>query len=381
MPRRSFIVAFLVACAVALASTPATASADRYIVVLKEGVSDARGVAGDHRRRFGARRSSLYGHALEGYTATVPREHLDAIRRDRRVAYVERDGPVHATAQRLPWGVDRVGADRSSTRAGNGRGTVSNVHAYVIDSGISSHPDLNVAEHVNFAGGPDRDCYGHGTHVAGTLAAKDNRLGVVGVAPGARLTGVKVLDCDGGGTESDVIAGIDYVARRARDTAGPEVATMSLGGPPSRAVDAAVRRSARSGVLHAVAAGNDGEDACRTSPARAGAGSNNGIVTVAATDYWDWEASFSNFGPCVDVWAPGVDILSTSTGGGTTTESGTSSAAPHAAGGAALYRSRDPAVDPSGVERSLEQAAARPGSLSKSGDLIRRLFVGRSAGF
>jgi aqualysin 1 len=381
MPRRSFIVAFLVASAVALAPTSASAAPDRYIVVLKDGVSDARGVAGDHRRRFGARRSSVYRHALKGYAATVPRERLDAIRRDRRVDYIERDGPVHASAQRLPWGVDRVDADRSSTLAGNGRGTVSSVHAYVIDSGIDRHYDLDVVEHVNFGGGPNRDCNGHGTHVAGTLAARDNSLGVVGVAPGAPLTGVKVLDCYGGGTESDVIAGVDYVTRRARDTAGPDVATMSFGGWASRAVDAAVRRSARSGVLHTVAAGNDGQNACHTSPARAGAGSNNGIVTVGATDYWDWEASFSNFGPCVDVWAPGVDILSTTTGGGTTTESGTSFAAPHAAGGAALYRSRHPAVDPSGVERRLKQAAASPVTLSKSGGRIRRLFVGASAGF
>ncbi len=381
MPRRSFIVAFLVACAIALAPTSASASRDRYIVVLKDGVSDARKVAGDHRRRFGARQSSVYGYALKGYAATVPRERLDEIRRDSRVDYIEPDGRVHASAQRIPWGVDRVGADRSSTRAGNGRGTVWNVHAYVIDTGIYRHPDLNVVEHVNFAAGPNGDCHGHGTHVAGTLAAKDNRSAVVGVAPGARLTGVKVLDCYGGGAESDVIAGVDYVTRRARDTAGPDVATMSFEGPVSRAIDAAVRRSARSGVLHAVAAGNGGGDACNSSPARAGAGSNNGIVTVAATDRWDWEASFSNFGPCVDVWAPGVDILSTRRGGGTMTESGTSSAAPHAAGGAALYRSRHPAISPSGSERRLKQSAARPGTWSKSGGLIRRLFVGRSAGF
>lgn len=381
MLRWFFILTFLVACAVALAPTSAYASRDRYIVVLRDAVSDVSRVAGDHRRRFGARQSSVYGRALKGYAATVPDERLEAIRRDRRVDYIEPDGAVQATAQNLPWGVDRVDADRSSTLAGNGRGMVSRVHAYVIDTGIYAHPDLNVVKHVNYAGGPNRDCHGHGTHVAGTLAAKDNRSAIVGVAPGARLTGVKVVGCDGNGTKSDVIAGIDYVTRKARATAGPDVANMSLAANASRALDEAVRRSARSGVLNTVAAGNGSANACNTSPARAGAGTNNGIVTVAATDGSDWEAPFSNYGSCVDIWAPGVDIVSTRKGGGTTRMSGTSVAAPHAAGGAALYRSRRPAVGPSGVEGKLKQSAARPLLWSKSGGPIRRLFVGRSAGF
>lgn len=380
MLRWSIIIAVLVASAVALAPTSASTPGDRYIVVLREGISDPGGVAGDHRRRFGARQSSVYGHALKGYAATVPNERLDAIRRDSRVDYIEPDGPVQ-TAQRLPWGVNRVDADRSSTLAGNGRGRVSNVHAYVIDSGISKRPDLKVVKHVNYAGGPNSDCRGHGTHVAGILAAKDNSSAVVGVAPGARLTGVKVLDCDGRGRWSDVIAGIDYVTRRARATAAPDVANMSFTGKVNQAVDDAVRRSALSGVLHTIAAGNGGANACNRSPARAGAGTNNGIVTVAATNPRDREAPSSNYGSCVDIWAPGVGILSTRKGGGTTRKSGTSFAAPHAAGGAALYRSRHAADGPGRVERKLKRSAARPGTRSKSGRQIRRLFVGRSAGF
>lgn len=377
----SFILTAAVASAVALAPTSPFSSPDRYIVVLRDGNSDPADVAATHRRLFGARQISVYGHAVKGYAATVPDERIDAIRRDRRVDYIEPDGPVHATAQRLPWGVDRVDADRSSTLAGNGRGMVSNVHAYVIDTGIYRHRDLNVVEHVNFAGGPNCDCHGHGTHVAGSLAAKDNRSAVVGVAPGARLTGVKVLGCNARGRKSDVIAAIDYVTRRARRTRGPDVANMSLGGEASRAEDDAARRSARSGVLYTVAAGNGGTNACERSPARAGAGSNNGIVTVAATDRLDWEAPFSNYGPCVDIWAPGVGILSTRKGGGRTTRSGTSVAAPHAAGAAGLYRSRHSAVRPGRVERRLKRSAARPVSLSKGGRLIRRLSVRRSAGF
>ena len=156
---------------------------------------------------------------------------------------------------------------------------------------------------------------------------------------------------------------------------------MSVSGKVSRAVDDAVRRSARRGVLYTVAAGNEGANACHTSPARAGAGTNNGIVTVAATGGSGSEAGFSNFGRCVDIWAPGVGILSTRRGGGTIRKSGTSAAAPHAAGGAALYRSMHAAVRPSGVEVKLKRSAARPLIWSKSGGPIRRLFVGRSAGF
>ena len=201
----------------ALAAVPATgmgsAGSGRYIVVLKGGTSAPGEVASSQARRYGASVGFVYSHALKGYSATIPQDKLSDVRRDPQVAYVVPDSPVTATAQTLPWGVDRVDADLSSTKAGDGTGAVSNVHPYVIDTGIDAgHPDLNVSGgNVNFAGGKNSDCNGHGTHVAGTIAARDNSIDVVGVAPGAPLTGVKVLGCSGSGSTSGVIKGIDWV--------------------------------------------------------------------------------------------------------------------------------------------------------------------------
>ncbi|HYN85538.1 MAG TPA: S8 family serine peptidase, partial [Pyrinomonadaceae bacterium] len=236
-----------------------------------------------------------------------------------------------------------------------------------------AHPDINLVGHVNFAGGKNEDCNGHGTHVAGTIAARDNADYVVGVAPGAPVTGVKVLGCSGSGSWSGVISGIDWVTANARK---PAVANMSLGGGANTAVDDAVRRSAASGVFYALAASNDGDNACNYSPARAGGNTNNGIATTGATDSSDREASWSNYGPCVDIWAPGVSILSTRRGGGTTTMSGTSMASPHVAGGAALYLSRNTGASPSQVESALRSAAVSTGTNSKDGRAITREYVG-----
>ena len=276
-------------------------------------------------------------------------------------------------AQTIPWGIDKIDADLSSTAAGNSSGAVTNVNAYIIDTGIANHSDLNKVGHVNFAGGQNTDCHGHGTHVAGTVAAIDNTSDVVGVAPGAPLTGVKVLNCAGSGTTSGVIKGVDWVTANA---VKPAVANMSLGGGASTALDSAVTTSASSGVFYAIAAGNSGADACSSSPARAGAGTNNGILTVAATDMSDNEASWSNYGSCVDIWAPGVNILSTKKGGGTTTMSGTSMASPHGAGGGALYLSRNTSATPSAVESALKTAAQATGTSSKDSTAIKRLYVG-----
>ncbi|MFN2414058.1 MAG: S8 family serine peptidase, partial [Pyrinomonadaceae bacterium] len=214
---------------------------------------------------------------------------------------------------------------------------------------------------------------GHGTHVAGTVAARDNASDVVGVAPGAPLTGVKVLGCSGSGSWSGVIKGIDWVTANA---VKPAVANMSLGGGANQAVDDAVVKSANSGVFYALAAGNDGADACNSSPARAGAGTNNGVMTVAATDSADKETSWSNYGKCVDIWAPGLSILSTKKGGGTTTMSGTSMASPHGAGGGALYLSSHTGSSPSNVESALKSAATTTANKSKDGRTITRLYVG-----
>jgi subtilisin family serine protease len=345
----------------------------RYIVVLNDDVSRPAQVASEHASENAAQVGFVYRHAIKGYSAAIPESRLETIKDDSRVDYVEPDGLATAVAQTLPWGINKTDADVSSTLAGNGRDAVSNVNAFIIDSGIdATHPDLNVVRHVNFAGGKNTDCNGHGTHVAGTVAARDDTTAVVGVAPGAPLTGVKVLGCSGSGSWSGVIAGIDWVTANA---VKPAVANMSLGGGANTAVDDAVRRSVASGVFYAVAAGNDGANACNSSPARAGAGTNNGIATVAATDSNDREASWSNFGSCVDEWAPGVSILSTRRGGGTTTMSGTSMASPHEAGGAALYLSSHTGASPSTVESALKSAVTTTANKSKDGRTITREYV------
>ncbi|MDQ3862760.1 MAG: S8 family peptidase [Actinomycetota bacterium] len=368
------LAAMFVVCGAVLAQpSKAVGPPDRYIVVLKKGASEPGRAANEMARRYGLGVGFIYSHALEGFSATIPDGRLEKVRADERVDYVERDEVMSAVAQILPWGVDYVQADLSSTKAGNGSGAVSNVHAYVIDTGIdATHTDLNVVDHVNFTGdGNNYDCNGHGTHVAGTLAAKDNATDVVGVAPGAPLIGVKVLGCDATGSASTIIKGIDWVTANAKQ---PAVANVSLSGPADQSVDDAVRNSAASDILYSVAAGNNNQPACNYSPARAGRTKtidgtwkkNNGIVTTAATNDKNGEWPSSNFGACVDLWAPGANILSTKLGGDTTTRSGTSMASPHVGGGGALYLHSYTTAKPSSVEGALKDAARRPGT--KSGD-------------
>lgn len=352
-----------------------------------------RGVAGfvqELERGRGFRADFVYSRALRGFAARLSAQQIADLENDPRVAYVELDGPVSidqrgkkpggggggggSASQQTPWGIDKIDADLSSTAAGNGSGAISNVRAYIIDTGVdATHPDLNVIGHVNFAGGQNLDCHGHGTHVGGTVAATDNTQDVVGVAPGAPLVGVKVLNCQGSGTISGVIAGVDWVTGNA---VKPAIANMSLGGGASTALDNAVIASAASGVFYSIAAGNSGANACNSSPARAGAGTDNGIMTTAAIDSNDNEASWSNYGNCVDIWAPGVSILSTKRGGGTTTMSGTSMAAPHVGGGGALRLSGMENLTPSEVEAALRSAAANTIKSSKDGSPITRLNVG-----
>ena len=344
-----------------------------------------RGVAGfvqELERGRGFRADHVYSRALKGFSARLTAQQIADLENDARVAYVEVDGTMEIIGQgrkgggggggggqTVPWGIAKIGA--------SGNATVTNVRAYIIDTGIDgTHTDLTVVDHVNFAGGSNTDCHGHGTHVAGTVAAEDNSQDVVGVAPGAALYGVKVLGCSGSGSTSGVIKGIDWVTKEAE---GAAIANMSLGGGASEALDNAVINSAASGVFYSIAAGNSGANACNSSPARTGAGTNNGIMTTAATDSQDREASWSNFGSCVDVWAPGVSILSTKRGGGTTTMSGTSMAAPHVGGGGALYLSANPGAAPATVEGVLKGAAVLvTGTYSKDGQDIFRLNV---AGF
>jgi len=338
---------------------------------------DVAGLVQAFEARHAFRADHVYSAALRGFAARLTASQIEALENDPAVEYVEPDGIVSIVAQTLPWGINRIEADNSSTNAGNGAGAVSTVNAYIIDTGIdTAHPDLTVVQHVNFSGlfgGGNKDCNGHGTHVAGTVAAKDNSADVVGVAPGARLTGVKVLGCNGSGTTSGVIKGIDWVTANAKK---PAIANMSLSGGASSALDDAVRRSVNKGVFYSIAAGNSGANACNYSPARAGAGTDNGIMTTGATDANDNDPSWSNFGSCVDIWAPGVNILSTRRGGGTTTMSGTSMAAPHVSGTAALYLSQNPLATPAQVESALKANALSTGTTSNGVQPINLVYAG-----
>src|SRR3954468_12234246 len=298
MPRRSLalfplglVLALLTAVPASAAGTGAGTAAstqvaadDRYVVVLKDSAGAPERVAAEQRTRHHLRVGHIYSAALRGYSATVPRDRLAGLRADPRVAAVSPDLPVTATAQTLPTGVDRVDADLSSTRAGDHTGSVD-ADVAVIDTGISPHPDLNVAGGVDCTGsGSWQDGNGHGTHVAGTVGARDDANGVVGVAPGVRLWSVRVLDSAGQGSTSTVICGIDWVTRNAGTI---EVANMSLGGPGTKPAGSgcatgdaqhdAICRSVAAGVTYVVAAGNDSSDARNSVPA-----AYDEVITVSA---------------------------------------------------------------------------------------------------
>jgi subtilisin len=366
----------LVAGMVWLPVAGAAAPTSGYIVVLKGSVGSPGAVAAEQAQARGLTVGHVYRHALKGYSAAMTAADAQALRADPRVASVTPDHPVHLDQQVLPTGIDRVDGELSSTVSGDGAGSVD-VDVAVIDTGIDpTHPDLNVAGGVNCAPGlgfDDRN--GHGSHVAGTIAARDNDLGVVGVAPGARLWAVRVLNPAGSGSFASVICGVDWVTEHA---ATIEVANMSLGGTgtePSRrgcatgdAFHDAVCTSVAAGVTYTVAAGNEADDAANHVPA-----AYDEVITVSAladfdgkpgglgsptcrADEDDTLANFSNFGADVDLIAPGVCILSTYKRGGYATFSGTSMASPHAGGAAALYTASNPAARPDAVKRALQAA-------------------------
>lgn len=326
-----------------------------------------------------------FGKVFKGMSVKMTPAQADALRRDTSVDLVEEDqsfdvlgrptsGGTTTTSQTIPWGISKTQATLSYTLAGNGSGAVTGVRAYVIDTGIDmKNADLNKFGLVNFVGdGKNTDCNGHGTHVAGTMAAYDNTAAVVGMVPGVPVYGVKVLDCNGSGTTTSVIKGLDWVAANA---VKPAVANMSLGGGVSQLLDDAVRSVANSGIVFSIAAGNSAADACTSSPARIGGGTTPGVLVTAATDANDLEASFSNYGSCVDIWAPGVNIPSLKLGGGTVNMSGTSMASPHVGGAAALYWARNPAATYDTVTGNLRQMAKPTATLSKDGRAIYRLLA------
>jgi aqualysin 1 len=329
---------------------------------------DVVGTVQTWERQFKFRAYAMYSASMTGFAAQLTPEQVSQLKQSGWVKSIEPDQAMKGFAQTIPWGVDRVDADLSSTKAGDGSGVVSNVNIYIIDSGIATHPDLNLVNQVKFLINPSTDCNGHGTHVAGTAAAIDNSSDVVGVAPAANLTAVKVLNCRNTGLTSNIIKGVDWVTANAQR---PAVANMSLGGSVSDTLDASVRNSAATGIVYAIAAGNEGQDACNVSPARAGAGSNNGIITVGSIDIRNEEAATSNFGNCVDLWAPGVNITSTWLNNTTNTISGTSMASPHVAGVAGLYLSLNPNATPTSLEAQLKADAVFPGTASKDSRAIQ----------
>ena len=338
---------------------------DRYIVVFKPGVSQPAAEAEKAMRGLGGQLHHVYANSLKGFAATLPSVALQELRNNPNVDYIEADQTV-ALQQTSPqnqatWGLDRIDqADRplSSQYFFNNSG--AGVNAFIIDTGMR-------ADHVEFTGrlkpgysavsdtNGTNDCNGHGTHVAGTLGGS-----TWGVAKGVSLIPVRVLDCAGSGTMSGVIAGVDWVAG---STLRPAVANMSLGGGVSSSLNAAVAAAVGKGVTMVVAAGNSGANACNYSPA-----SEPSAITVGASDSSDARASYSNFGTCVDLFAPGTGItsawISSTTSGNTI--SGTSMASPHVAGIAALALSANPAVTPGAISTFLTSNAT-VGRLSNIG--------------
>ena len=364
----------VIATVLALGATANANSADlrfskkpvqgQYIVVLKDNVaalsterssaprvSDVANLIGT---LHGVKVTRSFNHALRGFVVNANDKALARLLMDSRISYIEEDGYMYASATQTgaTWGIDRVDQRALPLDSSYTYNTAaSNVHAYIIDTGVlGTHTQFtgrmgNGYTAITDANGTN-DCNGHGTHVAGTVGGT-----TFGVAKSVIIHPIRVLGCTGSGTNSGVIAGMDWVTA---NHVKPAVANMSLGGGASTATDDAVARMTAAGVVVAVAAGNDNGDACSYSPARAAS-----AITVGSTTTTDARSSFSNFGTCLDIYAPGSSILSAWFTGtsATNTISGTSMASPHVAGAAALYLADNPTATPAQVTAALSASA------------------------
>ena len=330
-----------------------------YIVTFRADESDSDGQARALVAAHGGSLRHVYRAALKGFAVSgLSDAAVEALSRNPRVAAIERDGIVSVigsgTQSNATWGIDRIDQrDRPINGIYEWDGDGSGVTAYILDTGIlTSHSQFTGRTAAGFTaildGNGTTDCHGHGTHVAGTVGGTTH-----GVAKGVTLIPVRVLGCGGSGSNSGVIAGIDWVT--SHHTSGDAVANMSLGGSASLALDTAVANAVADGVTFAVAAGNENMDACTRSPARAAS-----AITVASTTSSDAKSSFSNWGSCVDINAPGSSITSAYIGSNTATAtmSGTSMASPHVAGAAAIYLSLHPGSSPATVTSDMRGSAS-----------------------
>jgi subtilisin family serine protease len=316
----------------------------RYLVVLKDSGRPLRDVVARQTGRLRVEPSHVYRHAVRGYAARLTVDEATALAANPTVSFVERDRrfSVSTTQNQAPWGLDRIDQEQLPlSRTFDYVATGAGVTAYVIDSGVHlTHEELTgrITSGADFVdGGLAKDCNGHGTHVAGTIGGS-----TYGVAKSVNLVAVRVIDCWGYGWLSEIVGGVDWVTTDHVE-GEPAVANVSLGGPPSRTLNLAVRRSIADGVVYTLAAGNEARSACRTSPAKVPP-----AITVSATNRQDTRPYWANFGSCVDLFAPGMWITSAWKNSDSASKaiSGTSMAAPHVAGVAALYLEGDPAATP-----------------------------------
>jgi subtilisin family serine protease len=327
---------------------------DSYIVVLRTAdQAQVASTAGSLGKRYGGAVRRNFTATVKGFSVTMSAAAARRLAANPAVAYVEQDRIVQlsGTQSNPTWGLDRLDQKALPLSKSYTSGSASNVTAYVLDTGVlTPHADFGGRARSGYdfidSDAVANDCNGHGTHVAGTVGGS-----AYGVAKDVKLVGVKVLNCSGSGAYSQIIAGVDWVTKNA---VKPAVANMSLGGTTSTALDDAVKRSIAAGITYALAAGNDNKDACTQSPARTPA-----AITVGASDSADARASFSNWGKCLDLFAPGAKILSTSKANATatTTMSGTSMASPHVAGAAALVLGANPTASPAQVRDALVNGA------------------------